>query len=79
MKVAILFTGFQKFSLNIFVKIPVLETIFSIYTQKAFPSNSLDECIFEFGLETNLNLNLDIRRDTHPSWFKASTIQGKVV
>ena len=61
-----------------FVKTPVLETIISINTQKVFPSNSFDECFFEFGLGTNLNLYSDMC-DTHPFWFKVSTIQGKLV
>ena len=47
--------AFTNSSLEIFDKVPVLETIISSYTQEVFPSTSLDESSFEFDLETDRN------------------------
>ena len=56
--------AFTNSSWEIFDKVPVLETIMSSYTQKIFPSTSLDESSIEFEIETDRNLYLDMR-DTH--------------
>ena len=55
---------FTKSSLEIFDKVPVLETIMSSYTQEIFPGTSMDESSIEFEFETERNLYLDMR-DTH--------------
>ena len=52
-------------SLEIFDKIPVLETIISSYIQEVFPSTSLDESRIEFEFETNRNLYLNMRYTPH--------------
>ena len=57
---------FTNSSLEIFDKVPVLETIMSSYTQEVFPSISLDESSFESDFETDCILYLDMR-DTHLS------------
>ena len=57
--------AFTNSSLEIFDKVPALETIMS-YTQEVFPSNSLDESSIAFEFETDCNLYLDMR-DTHLS------------
>ena len=57
---------FTNSSLEIFYEVPVLETIMSSYTQKVFPSFSLDESSIEFEFETFRNLFLDMH-DTHLS------------
>ena len=56
--------AFTNSSLEIFDKVPVLETIMSSYTQKVFPTTSMDESSIEFEFETDRNLYLDMR-DTH--------------
>ena len=60
------YEAFTNSSLEIFDKVPVLETIMSSYTQEVFPSTSLDESSIEFEFETDRNLYLDMR-DTHLS------------
>ena len=40
--------SFTNSSLEIFDKVPVLETIISSYTQEVIPSTSLDESSIEF-------------------------------
>ena len=59
----------------IFDKLPVLERIFSSYTQEVFPSYSVDESSFEFDFETDRNIYLDMR-DIHLS-FMLQVIEGK--
>ena len=54
------YRAFTIFSLEIFDKVPVLELIMSSYTQKLFPSTSLDESIIEFEFETDRNLYLEM-------------------
>ena len=56
--------AFINSSMEIFDRVPVLETYLSSYTQEVFPSNSLDESSIEFEFETDRNLYLDMR-DTH--------------
>ena len=63
-------------SLEIFDKVPVLETIMSSYTQEVFPSTSLDESSIEFEFETDCNLYLDMR-DTHLS-LKLQLFKGRL-
>ena len=58
--------AFTNSSLEIFDKVPVLETIISSYTQEVFPSTSLDESSIEFQFETDRILYLDMR-DNHLS------------
>ena len=58
--------AFTNSSLEIFDKVPVLETIISSYTQEVFPSTSLDESSIEFEIETDRNLYLCMR-DTNLS------------
>ena len=58
--------AFTNFSLEIFDKVPVLETIMSSYSQEVFPSTYLDESSFEFELEKDRNLNLCMS-DSHLS------------
>ena len=60
------YEAFTNYSLEIFGKVPSLETIVSSYTQEVFPSLSLDESSIEFEFETDRNLYLDMR-DTHLS------------
>ena len=67
---------FTNSSLEIFDKVPVLETIMSSYTQKVFPSNSLDESSIEFEFETDRNIYLDMR-DTHLS-LKLQLFKGRL-
>ena len=71
--------AFTTTSLEIFHKVPVLETIISSYTQEVFPSTSLDESSIEFKIETDCNLYLDMR-DTHLSLqlqlFKERLFEG---
>ena len=57
---------FTNSSLDIFDKVPVLETIILSYTYEVFPSVSLDESSIEFEFETEPNVYLDMR-DTHLS------------
>ena len=52
--------------MEVFDKVPVLETIISSYTQEVFPSTSLDESSIEFEFETDRNQYLDMR-ETHLS------------
>ena len=59
--------AFTNFSLEIFDKVPVLETIMSSYAQEVFPSTSLDESSFEFEFEKDRNLYLYMR-DSHLSF-----------
>ena len=68
--------AFTNSSLEIFDKVPVLETIMSSYTQKVFPSTSLDESSIEFEVETDRNLYLDMR-DTHLS-LKLQLFKGRL-
>ena len=67
---------FTSSSLDIFDKVPVLETIISSYVQKVFPSTSLDESSFEFEFETDNNFYLDMR-DTHLS-LKLQLFKGRL-
>ena len=60
------YKAFTNSSMEIFDKVPVLETTMSSYTQEVFPSTSLDESSIEFEFETDRNLYLDMR-DTHLS------------
>ena len=46
--------AFISSSLEIFDKVPVLETIMSSYTHEVFPSTSLDESSIEFEFETDI-------------------------
>ena len=66
---------FTNSSLEIFDKVPVLETIMSSYTQKVFPINSVDESSIEFEFETDRNIYLDMR-DTYLS-LKLQLFKGK--
>ena len=59
-----LYGAFTNSSLEIFDKVPVLETIISSYTQEVFRSTSLDESSIDFEFETDRNLYMDMR-DTH--------------
>ena len=68
--------AFTNFSLDIFDKVPVLETIISSYIQEVFPSTSLDESSIEFEFETDRNLYLDMR-DTHFS-LKLQLFKGRL-
>ena len=68
--------AFTNSSLEIFDKVPVLETIMSSYTQEVFPSTSLDESSIEFEFETDRNLYLDMR-DTHLS-LKLQLFKGRL-
>ena len=67
--------AFTNSSLEIFDKVPVLETIMS-YTQEVFPSTSPDESSIEFELETDRNLYLNMR-DTHLS-LKLQLFKGRL-
>ena len=59
--------AFTNSSWEIFDKIPVFrKKNISSYTQKVFPSTSLDESSIEFEFETHRNLYLDMS-DTHVS------------
>ena len=58
--------AFTNSFLEIFDKVPVLETIISSYTQEVFPSTSPGESSIEFEFETDRNLYL-VMRDTHLS------------
>ena len=71
------YVAFTKSSLEIFDKVPVLETIMSSYTQEVFPSIFLDESSFEFEFETDRNLYLDMR-DAHLS-LKLQLLKGKFI
>ena len=51
---------FTNSSLEIFDKVPVLETIMSSDTREVFPNTSLDESSIEFEFETDRNLYLDV-------------------
>ena len=62
-------------SLEIFDKVPVLETIFSSYIQEVFPSTSPDESSIEFEFEMDRNLYLDMRA-THLS-LKLQLFKGR--
>ena len=68
--------AFTKFSLEIFDKVPVLETSLLSYTQEVFPSNSLDESSIEYEFETDRNLYLDMC-DTHLS-VKLHLFKGRL-
>ena len=70
------YEAFTNISLEIFDKVPVLETIMSSYTQEVFPSNSLDESSIAFEFETDRNLDLDMR-DTHLS-LKLQPLKGRL-
>ena len=67
---------FTNSSLEIFDKVPVLETIMSSYTQEVFPSISLDESNIESDFETDCILYLDMR-DTHLS-LKLQLFKGRL-
>ena len=62
--------------LEIFDKVPVLETIISSNIQEVFPSTSLDESSIEFKFETDSNLYLDMR-DIHLS-LKLQLFKGRL-
>ena len=68
--------AFKNSSLEIFDKIPVLETIISSYIPEVIPSTSLDESSIEFEFETNRSLYLDML-DTHLS-LKLQLIKGRL-
>ena len=68
--------AFPNSSLEIFDKVPVLETIISSYKQEVFTSTSLDEGSIEFEFETDRNLYLDLR-DTHLS-LKLQLFKGRL-
>ena len=68
--------AFTNSSLEIFDKVPVLETIISSYTKEIFPSTSLDESSIEFEFETDRNIYLDMR-DTHLS-LKLQLFEGRL-
>ena len=70
------YEAFTNSSLEIFDKIPILETIMSSYTQKVFPSTSLDESSIEFEFETDRNLYLDMRDNYHSS--KLQLFKGRL-
>ena len=63
-------------SLEIFDKVPVLETIMSSHTQEVLPSISLDERSFELEFETDRNLYVDMR-DTYLS-LKLQLFKGRL-
>ena len=67
---------FTNSSLEIFDKVPVLETIISSYIQEVFPSTSPDECSIEFEFEMDRNLYLDMRA-THLS-LKLQLFKGRL-
>ena len=58
--------AFKYSSLEIFDKIPILETISSSYTQELFPNTSLDESSIEFEFEMDRIPYLGLS-DTHLS------------
>ena len=62
--------------LQIFDKVPVLETILSSYIQEVFPNTSLDESSIEFQFKTDRNLYLDMR-DTQLS-LKLQLFKGRL-
>ena len=62
--------------LQIFYKVPVLETILSSYIQEVFPNTSLDESSIEFEFKTECNLYLDMR-DTQLS-LKLQLFKGRL-
>ena len=68
--------AFTVSSLEIFDKVPVLETIMSSYTQEVFPSTSLDESSIEFEFEMDRNRFLDMR-DTQLS-LKLQVFKGRL-
>ena len=68
--------AFTKSLLEIFDKVPILETIMSSYTQEVLPSTSLDESIIEFEIETDRNLYLDMP-DNHLS-LKLQLFKGRL-
>ena len=68
--------AFTNCSLEIFDKVPVLETNMSSYTQEVFPRTSLDENRNEFEFETDRNLYLDMV-DTHLS-LKLQLFKGRL-
>ena len=68
--------AFTNSSLEIFDKIPALETIISSYIQEVFPGTSLDESSIEFEFERDHNLYLDMR-DTHLS-YKLQFFKGRL-
>ena len=68
--------AFTNSSLEIFDKIPVLETKISSYTQEVFPSTSLDESSIAFEFETDRNLYSDMR-DNHLS-LKLQVFKGRL-
>ena len=68
--------SFTNSSLEIFDKVPVLETVISSYTQELLTSTSLDESSIEFELEIDRNRCLNMR-DTHLS-LKLQLFRGKL-
>ena len=58
------------------MKVPVLETINSSYTQEVFSSSSIDESSIDFKFEMDRNIYLDTR-DTHIS-LKLQLFKGRV-
>ena len=68
--------SFTNSSLEIFDKVPVLETIMSSYTHEVFPIFSLDESSIEFEFETDRNFYLDMHH-THFS-LKLQLFKGRL-
>ena len=71
------YRAFTNSFLEIFDKVPALETIILSYTQEVFPSTSLDESSIEFEFETDRYLDLDMR-DTHLS-LKLQLFKGRLI
>ena len=68
--------AFTNSSLEIFDKVPVLETVHSSYAQEVFSSTSLDESSIEIEFEADRYLYLDMR-DTHLS-LKLQLFKGRL-
>ena len=68
--------AFTTSSMEIFDKVPVLETLILSYIQEVFPSPSLDESSIEFEFETDRNFYLETR-DTHLS-LKLQLFKGRL-
>ena len=63
--------------MEVFDKVPVLETIISSYTQDVYSSTSLDENSIEFDFGTDHNLYLDMH-DTQLS-LKLQYFKGRLI
>ena len=70
------YAAFTNTSSKTFDKVPVLEIMISSYTQEVYPSTSPDESGIGFQLETERNLDLNMR-DTHVS-LKLQLFKGRL-